>query len=97
MKTTLQVKQKKHHLGNDIVTIFKLLFANLFFRSIRSNLDVQWVWQAGEEEENHCEGETTQRNIHKIIHSGISSDIQPYFNFNIIHKFHFDFRLDSHT
>ena len=30
MKTTLQVKQKKHHLGNDIVTIFKLLFANLF-------------------------------------------------------------------
>ena len=30
MKTTLQVKQKKHHLGNDIVTIFRLLFANLF-------------------------------------------------------------------
>ena len=30
MKTTLQVKQKKHHLGNDIATISKLLFANLF-------------------------------------------------------------------
>ena len=31
---------KKHNFGNDIVTIFKLLFSNLFFRSIRSNLDV---------------------------------------------------------
>ena len=55
------------HLLGPLFGLVLLLFANLFFRSIRSNLDVQWVWQAGEEEENHCEGGTTQQNIHKII------------------------------
>ena len=30
MKTTLQVKQKKHHLGNDIVTILNS-FSQIFF------------------------------------------------------------------
>ena len=37
------------------------------FRPIRADFDVQWVWQAGQEKENHSEGEFQKRKEIKIL------------------------------